>query len=117
MSRSWRTAAFTAMLVRKVGKQFVARWKQHFGKSNLRRVYCWVFSRSVKFCSSISQQMALTKTSCQMPLWSYSLLFLTVTSVAYADGEAVNRVLHQHPTLAGCLLYTSPSPRDGLLSR
>ena len=36
-----------------------------------------------------------------MPLWSYSLLFLTVTSVAYADGEAVNRVLHQHPTLAG----------------
>jgi len=36
-----------------------------------------------------------------MPPWSYSLLFLTVTSVAYADGGVVNRVLHQHATLAG----------------
>ena len=26
-------------------------------------------------------------------------------------------IVEPHPTLLGCLLYTSPSPRDGLLSR
>lgn len=36
-----------------------------------------------------------------MSRWFYSLFFLTVTSVAHADGEAINRALHQHPTLAG----------------
>lgn len=36
-----------------------------------------------------------------MHRWFYSLIFFIFTSVAHADGEALNRVLHQHPTLAG----------------
>ena len=31
----------------------------------------------------------------------------------FVQGIAVNSLGHSHP----CLLYTSPSPRDGLLSR
>ena len=31
--------------------------------------------------------------------------------------ELLSRCIKNHPTVNGCLLYTSPSPRDGLLSR
>ena len=34
--------------------------------------------------------------------------------IAAADGELVREEIQ---VLEGCLLYTSPSPRDGLLSR
>ena len=31
--------------------------------------------------------------------------------------EVINQINSQTKDMAGCLLYTSPSPRDGLLSR
>ena len=37
--------------------------------------------------------------------------------VASALERGINRILVVQPTGTGCLLYTSPSPRDGLLSR
>ena len=45
--------------------------------------------------------------------------FMEARAAAIAAGEASERVwLLEHPPLyTACLLYTSPSPRDGLLSR
>ena len=43
-----------------------------------------------------------------------------VTTLTNADGpqsQANNQARNAHIRLTGCLLYTSPSPRDGLLSR
>ena len=46
---------------------------------------------------------------------------LPALGVATAGGVAVGQFVHQHQGRPGreqaCLLYTSPSPRDGLLSR
>ena len=42
----------------------------------------------------------------------------TNTVVAFQDQKDINSVLVEIPNItSSCLLYTSPSPRDGLLSR
>ena len=37
--------------------------------------------------------------------------------VHWKNANKLVKVVYSRPQLKGCLLYTSPSPRDGLLSR
>ena len=45
----------------------------------------------------------------------YEYYGLTPEKLSYAKDDAL--IMHPGPMNRGCLLYTSPSPRDGLLSR
>ena len=51
--------------------------------------------------------------------WDWeSLQFLNESSIIVSDSSIVGSEVVKTPTLvSACLLYTSPSPRDGLLSR
>ena len=44
------------------------------------------------------------------------IVTLVIDRFRFADGTEVEREIIRHKG-AACLLYTSPSPRDGLLSR
>ena len=46
---------------------------------------------------------------------AFKLKVAAFTRVRCADGNSVGN--HEAARVLGCLLYTSPSPRDGLLSR
>ena len=41
----------------------------------------------------------------------------TFTIASYSNGNIITSTAHGFTTTSNCLLYTSPSPRDGLLSR
>ena len=64
--------------------------------------------------------MALTEANIEDKIevvGDYKHVQVRTARVIYDDGTEISRSFSRHVLQCSCLLYTSPSPRDGLLSR
>ena len=63
------------------------------------------------------KNVPMNAVGCYMPGGKYALVASAHMSVITAKVAGVKRVVAAAPPFEGCLLYTSPSPRDATLSR